>query len=73
MIAGERVILRALENEDLDRCFLWMNDPQIVRTLESRYPMVTTSGDGICSNRTGSFRKERSPGSSIARGRITTS
>lgn len=39
MIAGERVILRALETEDLDRCFRWMNDPQIVRTLKSRYPI----------------------------------
>ena len=39
MIAGESVILRALETEDLDRCFRWMNDPQIVRTLKSRYPI----------------------------------
>jgi RimJ/RimL family protein N-acetyltransferase len=39
MIAGERVILRALETDDLDRCFRWMNDPQIVRTLKSRYPI----------------------------------
>ncbi len=38
MIAGERVILRALDTEDLDRCFRWWNDPQIVRTLKSRYP-----------------------------------
>lgn len=39
MIAGELVILRALESEDLDRCYRWMNDPQIVRTLKSRYPI----------------------------------
>lgn len=39
MIAGELVILRALESEDLDRCFRWMNDPQIIRTLKSRYPI----------------------------------
>lgn len=38
MIAGESVILRALEAEDLERCYRWMNDPQIVRTLKSRYP-----------------------------------
>jgi RimJ/RimL family protein N-acetyltransferase len=38
MIAGESVILRALDTEDLDRCFRWWNDPQIVRTLKSRYP-----------------------------------
>jgi RimJ/RimL family protein N-acetyltransferase len=39
MIAGEHVILRALDAEDLDRCYRWMNDPQIVGTLKSRYPM----------------------------------
>ncbi len=39
MIAGEHVILRALDTEDLDRCFRWLNDPQIVRTLKSRYPI----------------------------------
>ncbi len=39
MIAGELVILRALEPEDLERCYRWMNDPNIVRTLKSRYPM----------------------------------
>lgn len=39
MIAGELVILRALDGEDLDRCYRWMNDPQIVRTLKARYPM----------------------------------
>jgi len=39
MIAGEKTILRALEPHDLERCFRWMNDPSIVRTLESRYPM----------------------------------
>ncbi|HUP65512.1 MAG TPA: GNAT family protein [Thermoanaerobaculia bacterium] len=39
MIAGEQVILRALDSDDLDRCYRWMNDPQIVRTLKSRYPI----------------------------------
>ena len=39
MIAGEKTILRALEPHDLERCFRWMNDPSIVRTLKSRYPM----------------------------------
>ena len=39
MIAGDLVILRALEDEDLERCYRWMNDPMIVRTLKSRYPM----------------------------------
>ena len=39
MIAGELIILRALEHEDLDRCYRWMNDPSIVWTLKSRYPI----------------------------------
>ncbi len=39
MIAGDQVILRALEEADLERCYRWMNDPMIVRTLKSRYPM----------------------------------
>lgn len=39
MIAGDRVLLRALEVDDLERCYTWMNDPYIVRTLKSRYPI----------------------------------
>jgi RimJ/RimL family protein N-acetyltransferase len=39
MIAGENVILRALEADDLERCYRWMNDPNIVWTLKSRYPI----------------------------------
>ena len=40
MIAGEHTILRALEREDIERCYRWMNDPIIVRTLKSRYPIA---------------------------------
>ncbi len=40
LIAGEHVILRAFEREDAERCYRWMNDPNIVRTLKSRYPMA---------------------------------
>jgi len=40
MIAGEHVILRAFEREDVERCYRWMNDPNIVRTLKSRYPIA---------------------------------
>lgn len=39
MIAGDKVILRALEHDDLERCYRWMNDPMVVRALKSRYPM----------------------------------
>jgi hypothetical protein len=31
MIAGDHVILRAFEVGDADRCYRWMNDPNIVR------------------------------------------
>lgn len=40
MIAGEHVILRALERDDVERCYRWMNDPNIVRTLKGRYPIA---------------------------------
>jgi RimJ/RimL family protein N-acetyltransferase len=40
MIAGEHIILRAFERDDAERCYRWMNDPNIVRTLRSRYPIA---------------------------------
>jgi RimJ/RimL family protein N-acetyltransferase len=40
MIAGEHVILRAFEPDDAERCYRWMNDPNIVRTLKTRYPIA---------------------------------
>ncbi len=40
MIAGEQVILRAFEQADAERCYRWMNDPNIVRTLKARYPIA---------------------------------
>src|SRR5688572_25045437 len=40
LIAGEQTILRALEPDDLERCYRWMNDPEIVRTLKHRYPIA---------------------------------
>ena len=40
MIAGEHVILRAFEREDAERSYRWMNDPNIARTLKSRYPIA---------------------------------
>lgn len=43
MIAGEHVILRAFEREDAERCYRWMNDPNVVRTLKSRYPIAFSS------------------------------
>ena len=46
LIVGDKVILRALEREDLARSYRWMNDPQIVRTLKSRYPMPLEEEEG---------------------------
>lgn len=43
MIAGEHVILRAFERDDAERCYRWMNDPNIVRTLKTRYPIAFQS------------------------------
>src|SRR5437763_7808836 len=43
MIAGEHVILRAFAREDAERCYRWMNDPNIVRTLKTRYPIAFQS------------------------------
>jgi RimJ/RimL family protein N-acetyltransferase len=40
MIAGKHVILRAFERDDAERCYRWMNDPNIVRTLKTRYPIA---------------------------------
>src|SRR5580765_2644927 len=40
MIAGEHVILRAFERDDAERCYRWLNDPNIVRTLKTRYPIA---------------------------------
>ena len=40
MIAGEHTILRAFERDDAERCYRWMNDPNIVRTLKTRYPIA---------------------------------
>jgi RimJ/RimL family protein N-acetyltransferase len=39
MIAGEKVRLRALEEEDAEDCWRWFNTWEMVRHLESRYPI----------------------------------
>jgi RimJ/RimL family protein N-acetyltransferase len=39
MLEGELVRLRALEPEDLERCYRWLNDPEVTRFIEGgRYP-----------------------------------
>ncbi len=39
MIRGERVVLRAIESGDLERCHQWMNDPEVKRFLSMRFPI----------------------------------
>lgn len=56
MIPGQKVRLRALEETDLERCYRWVNDPEVTEHLAIRFPMSTqqerqwllqaSSGDG---------------------------
>jgi RimJ/RimL family protein N-acetyltransferase len=39
VIRGERLYLRSIERDDLNRCHAWMNDPELRATLAQRYPM----------------------------------
>jgi RimJ/RimL family protein N-acetyltransferase len=37
-LIGERLYLRPLEEEDIDRCLVWINDPEITATVALRFP-----------------------------------
>ncbi len=39
MIIGKKVILRALEKEDLTNCWKWINDPEIIEGVLIVFPM----------------------------------
>ena len=39
MIRGERLYLRSIERDDLERCHAWMNDEDLRSTLAQRYPV----------------------------------
>jgi RimJ/RimL family protein N-acetyltransferase len=39
MIRGEKVVLRAPEPEDLERCYVWMNDREVTRFTTMRFPI----------------------------------
>ena len=39
LIRGERLYLRSIERDDLQRCHAWMNDEDLRGTLAQRYPM----------------------------------
>lgn len=41
-LIGERIYLRGLDKDDLDRCLRWINDPAITSTLTMRFPMSRT-------------------------------
>jgi [ribosomal protein S5]-alanine N-acetyltransferase len=38
-LVGERIYLRPLDTDDLERCLRWINDPGITSTLTMRFPM----------------------------------
>ncbi len=39
VIRGERLYLRPIERDDLQRCYDWMNDEELTATLAQRYPI----------------------------------
>jgi RimJ/RimL family protein N-acetyltransferase len=39
VIRGNRIYLRSVERDDLERCHDWMNDEDLRSTLAQRYPM----------------------------------
>lgn len=39
MIAGKRVTLRSLDEDDLERCHRWINDPEVTEHLTMRFPV----------------------------------
>ena len=38
-LTGERLYLRPLDEEDLDRCLRWINDPELQARIGRRHPM----------------------------------
>ncbi len=46
MIEGELVNLRAQELDDLERDLGWMNDPEVTRFLNARYPLSRAAEEG---------------------------
>ena len=46
MIRGEKVILRALEATDAERCHAWINDPEVIQFLHMRYPVSLLAEEG---------------------------
>jgi RimJ/RimL family protein N-acetyltransferase len=39
MIIGSRTRLRGIERDDITRCTIWMNDPEVIENLQMRMPI----------------------------------
>ena len=39
MIVGEKVRLRALQEEDAEDCLRWLNDVEVTHRMQRRYPL----------------------------------
>jgi diamine N-acetyltransferase len=39
MIRGEKIVLRAIEASDTERCHRWINDPETTEFLQMRFPV----------------------------------
>lgn len=46
-LTGTAVVLRALEREDAPRLQLWINDPEVTRTLQVHRPMSLAAEEGF--------------------------
>ncbi len=45
MIEGRRIVLRAVEKEDIARWRVWFNDPEVRRNVHRVYPYSTADGE----------------------------
>ncbi|MBI4322608.1 MAG: GNAT family N-acetyltransferase [Chloroflexi bacterium] len=54
MIRGDKVLLRALERSDVERCHRWFNDPAVVEYLPATYPVSMAQEQAIIERQTAS-------------------
>lgn len=45
MLGGEKVRLKALERNDLERCWKWINDPEVTYFLGASSMMLTSRAE----------------------------
>jgi len=45
LIKGHRIVLRAVEKDDIARWRVWFNDPEVRRNLHRVYPYGTADGE----------------------------